>query len=68
MDQNNRDQQQTDARGQTDPPGGRDRSHDPSAQPQSPGSSADQLGPDASEEAKNQAATADKSRAESGTP
>lgn len=55
--------------GQTQPIGGRDRSHDPSKQPRLPhGGSVEELGPNASEEAKNQAATSDKSRAESGTP
>lgn len=58
-----------DPRGQTTPPGGRDRSHDPNKQPKlSHGGSVEELGPNASEEARNQAATSDKSRAASGTP
>jgi len=65
-----------DPRGQTEPPGGRDRSHDP--QPQTPHTPAgggasttsgpEQQGLQQSEEARNQSATAGKSRAESGTP
>ncbi len=64
-----------DPRGQTDPPGGRDRSHDPQAQAaQQPGgggapgtgSEPEELQP--SDEARNQAATSHKSRAESGMP
>jgi hypothetical protein len=63
-----------DPRGQTAPPGGRDRSHDPRKQtPHTPGGGAKtreagqgDLQP--SEEASNQSGTSNKSRAESGTP
>jgi len=64
-----------DPRGQTDPPGGRDRSHDPQAQAaQQPGgggapeTGSDDQGEQPSEEAKNQKQTGSKSRAETGTP
>jgi len=70
------EQERPDPRGQTEPPGGRDRSHDPAAQvAHTPGGggtpstgSAEQRGVESSEEARNQEATSNKSRAESGTP
>jgi hypothetical protein len=55
--------------GQADPMNGRDRDHDPGPETEEvPGLAPDQLGPNASEEAKNQAAAAKKSVAQSGTP
>ena len=62
-----------DARGQTPPPGGRDRSHDPQAVPQMPGgggapTTGAEEGAQPSEEAQNQADNGRRSAAESGTP
>jgi hypothetical protein len=55
--------------GEADPMNGRDRTYDPGPETEEvPGLAPDQLGPDASEEAKNQAAAAKKSVAQSGQP
>lgn len=68
------DEGPVDALGQTPPPGGRDRSHDPQAiPPQLPGgggapTTGEAEGLQPSEEAQNQADNGRRSAAESGTP
>jgi len=73
MDRKQAAEDRPDPRGQTTPIDGRDRSHEPRPEGgQAPAGGGRTSGaeqePHASEEAKNQAATSGKTRAESGTP